>query len=163
MIFSGELLSLEPAEIKPGRPINLVAKWTVATSSPIEVITGWEAEFVIALDGLEGKSSAGVWDLIGFSRKTFTHMINVGPDVMPSYGLTGYATITCWKGGFSSYYEVVYNEPIVLASAINGGGNGGNGGGNGGNGEEGEGKFPLIPVAIGVGVVAVAVAAVTRR
>jgi len=149
-VFSGDLISVSPTTIKYGRPIDLVAKWTVSTSSAWEVINGWWADIEITLDGMGGKADSGI--IIGYSKKTFTHMINISPDVMPGYNIDGYATIKCYKGGFSSDYEVVYNQPITIR--VEGIPNGP---------EEEEEGFPIIPVALAAGCLLVITAAATKN
>ena len=143
MIFSGELISLTPSTIKAGLPINLVAKFSVATTSWWEKVNGWWAEIEIALDGMSGIVTSSV--LYGSSH-TLSYRVAVGPDVMTGYNLDGFLTIKCFKGGFSGYTEIVYFEPITIQAGV-----------------IPEGTFPIIPVALAVGVGMVAIAAITKK
>jgi len=151
-VFSGYLISVSPTTIKYGRPIDLVIKWTVSTSSAWEVINGWAAKLEISLDGLEGEQIES--NIFGYSTKVFNKMVNVGPDVMPSYNLSGYIIIKCYKGWPSTYYEVVYYEPITIVVE----------GVPDDNGlPDDEGEFPIVPIALAAGCLLVVTAAVTKK
>ena len=154
MIFSGELISLEPSTIKAGLPIELVAKYRASTSSWVEAFNGFISGVEITLDGMEGSAYT---DIILGSSHTISLVVVVGPGVMPNYNLTGYVIIKCGKGGWSPYYEVVYHEPITIKVFVPGDGEPPDGE------PPPEGKFPIIPIAIAVGILAVATAAITKK
>ncbi len=151
MIFAGEVISLDPAVIQPGQEIKLLTKWKVSTSSWWEANLGWFAEIEISLGGMSGKKRSAMFYT---PTREFSHLIDVGPDTMPSHDLTGDISITCYKGGFSSYSEVVFFEPIRIRIPS----------GSGGNGQEEvvEKKLPIIPIAIVAALGIVAIAAKTK-
>jgi len=144
MEFSGELISIKPSTIKAGLPVDLNVQFTVATSSFWEKINGWWCKITITLDGMEGSK---ISTYIFGSSKTLFYKINVGPDVMPNYDLNGFVTILCSKGGFSSYQETVYDEPItirVMTEGVLGG-------------------FPIIPVLVGAGGLLILAVALSQK
>jgi len=152
-VFSGELISVLPTTVKVGLPVSLVVKYWVATSSWLEVLNGWYTNVKITLNGMEGTTPTH-W-IIAKESKSFSDMVTVGPDVMPSHNLNGYVSIKCLKGDLSPDYEIVYYEPIsIRAEGVPGDGDGV---------PPAEEKFPIIPFAAGVGGLLVVVAAVTRK
>lgn len=148
-IFFGEIISLNPAVLRPGQRIKLTTKWRVWTTSWWEANLGWWAGIEITLGGMSEKFESGMF----YSHiKEFNSLIEVGPDVMPNHDLFGDIVITCYKGGFSSYSEIVYSEPIQIKIPT----------GNEENGENGFG-LPLIPLAIAASVGIVVIAVISKR
>jgi len=154
-VFSGNLISISPTTIKLGLPVKLVVQYWAATSSWWEVINGWYARAEITLDGMEGETPTHY--IIGKESRSFSDIINVGPDVMPGYDLNGYITIKCLKGDLSTDYEIVYNQPITIrVEEVP------NGDGELPNGDE-EGELPIIPIALAAGCLLVITAAATKN
>lgn len=147
-MYSGGVTSITPAAIKAGLPVNLIVSWWASTDDPLQVLFGWHAKIKIELDGLIGEREFFVKLR---SVQPFNNMkVVVGPDVMPDYNLNGYISVECRNGASATPYY----EPITITSL----------GIPDGNGEPPDGgELPLIPIAIGAGVLLVALAAITKK
>jgi len=109
-IFTGEITDISPLEQRIGAEISLVVGYNVKTSSLTEAINGWWAESEVKLDGLSGKAKSGM--LTGYGSHQLSNQANLG--VMPNRTLYGTVTVTCYKGGFSGYSEVVTTKNITV-------------------------------------------------
>lgn len=149
-MYSGAVTSITPAAIKAGLPIKQIIDWWAATDDPWQVIFGWHMKIKVELNGLIGEQS---YHVIGRSVQPINDMeLLIEPDVMPNYDLSGYVSVECRDGVPTP--EIVYYQPITIKVL---------GGGDGGDGEPPSGELPLIPIALGAGVLLVAVAALTKR
>jgi len=109
-VFSGRIISLEPAKTQVGGAINVKVTYEATTTSTVEKINGWWTDIRVKLGSFEGL--AGLGPHYG-SKMTGTVQIYLGQ--MPDKNLTGTVDLTCHKGMFSTYYErVAINNAYML-------------------------------------------------
>lgn len=141
-MYSGEVASITPNTIKAGMPIKLFATWWAGNDDAWQILNGWHAKIKVELNGLIGERS---FFILGRSIQPFYDTeILVGPGVMPKYDLSGYVSIECRNGVSSTpYYQPIIIRTIVPSPPVP---------------PDEEKEFPIIPVAIGIGILLVVAA-----